>query len=70
MDMTFKVGSLVVSKDFGDGMVTNIISEPGDSHPLTVKFTSGMMYRFKSNGQYWLSTPDEDADIRLRRNNE
>jgi hypothetical protein len=65
--MTFKVGTLVHSNDFGDGIVTNIISEVGESHPVVVKFTgSNLTYRFKIDGQYWLATPDEDADIRVR----
>lgn len=65
--MTFKVGDKVTSKDFGDGIVSDVISEVGESHPVLVKFTgSNLTYRFKLDGQYWLATPDKDADIRLR----
>lgn len=65
--MSFKVGSIVVSKDFGEGRVINILSDVGESHPIVVRFTgSNLPYRFKLNGQYWLSTIDEDADIKLK----
>jgi len=63
--MTFKVGTPVYSNDFGEGEVSNISSEPGESHPITVKFNSGSAYRFRLNGQYWLTTPDEDSDIKV-----
>ena len=66
--MSFKVGDIVYCKDFGEGVVTNVIKDGSTSHPVVVKFKiDGMPTRFKSDGKFWLQLPDRDADINLKK---
>lgn len=61
--MSFKVGTEVTSIDWGHGVVIEIQDDPYDSHPIKVKFHSGLVVCFKLDGSYWCSVKDDEADI-------